>query len=806
MKSMKASVLRCALAFACGVASYSCSVTRHLPPDSYMLTKNKIETDRTVPRDERITAGEIDRYVRQNPSKKLLGTNLPAWLYNQADPNKENGWNNLLRRLGSEPVILDTVQTAASNRNIKLYMDSRGFYESTSRYEIEYKRNRKAVVTYSVRQGAPYRINSLSYDYQDKFLEQVIRQDSAATLIRPGDIFDLTLLNDERQRITAYLKDRGYYKFSVNNISYIADTLAGDHLVDLTMVIRQQLEGYTPEGEPIYGNNAVYRLGKIFVYPDYAATAAATDPAYLRGMDTTYYRGLYIIRSGKPKIKPQTLRRAIPIYSDYLYSAGDKQRTSSNLQRLDYFKNASVTFSEPEPEDDNYITYIGEGGEGEAPVQTLERALDCDIFCTPAMRQGYTLDFEATTSSAFYALRPTVSYLNRNLFRGAELLNISLSGGYEFNTDETAAKNSYEVGLTASVTFPRFLAPFPIDRAGKLYRPLTRIEVSTNLQRKSKYHRTITGANIGYSWNNGRNTTYTVRPIDFNLVDVSFIDTDFLCSIQNSYLRESYKSQYIAAISGSYLFNNPNTGKGNSITVRVNAETAGNLTDALAHWLSSPVSEQVNIDDCGTGGQTSPRYETFYKIFGIRYSQYFRVDASVSNTIPIGYRSAVAYRFFGGIGLPYGNSSTLPMDRMFYVGGSNSMRGWPVRALGPGNSSKGRNSGFKSQLGNLRLEANLEFRFPIWNALHGAVFFDVGNVWLAGIPGAASDEVFRFDSFYKELGFNTGFGLRYDLDLIVIRLDWGVRVHDPSLPAGQRWLKAFKWGNTALNFGIGYPF
>lgn len=260
-----------------------------------------------------------------------------------------------------------------------------------------------------------------------------------------------------------------------------------------------------------------------------------------------------------------------------------------------------MTFSEPEPEDDNYITYIGEGGEGEAPVQTLERALDCDIFCTPAMRQGYTLDFEATTSSAFYALRPTVSYLNRNLFRGAELLNISLSGGYEFNTDETAAKNSYEVGLTASVTFPRFLAPFPIDRAGKLYRPLTRIEVSTNLQRKSKYHRTITGANIGYSWNNGRNTTYTVRPIDFNLVDVSFIDTDFLCSIQNSYLRESYKSQYIAAISGSYLFNNPNTGKGNSITVRVNAETAGNLTDALAHWLSSPVSEQVNIDDCGTG-------------------------------------------------------------------------------------------------------------------------------------------------------------------------------------------------------------
>ncbi len=269
-----------------------------------------------------------------------------------------------MRRLGSEPVILDTVQTAASSRNIKLYMNSRGFYESTSRYEIAYKRNRKAVVTYSVRQGEPYRIHSLAYDYQDTFLEQVLRQDTASTLIRRGDIFDLTVLNEERQRIASYLKDRGYYRFSVNNISYIADTLAGDHLVDITMIIRQQLEGYTPDGEPIYDNNAVYRLGNIFVYPNYDATAAATDPDYLRSMDTTYYRGLYIVRSGKARIKPQTLRRAIPIYSDYLYSADDKQRTSSNLQRLNYFKNASVTFSEPESDNERYITYIGTTEDG----------------------------------------------------------------------------------------------------------------------------------------------------------------------------------------------------------------------------------------------------------------------------------------------------------------------------------------------------------------------------------------------------------------------------------------------------------
>lgn len=769
-----------------------------------MLTRNKIETDKSVPREERITAGEIDNYIRQTPSKKFLGTNLPVWIYEQADPDKNNGWNNMLRKLGSAPVILDTALTAVSSRNIKLYMDMRGFYDSRSWYDIKYKRSRKAVVTYSVKQGIPYRINSVSYDYQDKFLEQVVRQDTASTLVRKGDIFDLKALDQERQRITQYLKDRGYYNFSVNNINYIADTLAGDHLVDLIMVIKQHLAGYNEEGDPIYENNAVYHLDDIYVYPDYNATLAATDPDYLRSMDTTYYQGLYILHAGKLKIKPRTLRRAIPIYPDYLYSANDKQRTSSNLQRLDYFKNASVTFSEAPSSGDNYITYIGE--EDGRPVETLEKPLDCDIYCTPAMRQGYTIDFEATTSSAFYALRPTVSYLNRNLFRGAELLNISVSGGYEFNKDESAVKNSYEFGVSASITFPRFLAPFQIDRAGKLSRPLTRLELSTNVQRKSKYHRTITGANLGYTWGNGRRSTYTVRPIDFNLVDVGYIDPEFLCSIQNTYLRESYKSQYIAAISGSYLFNEPLTRRGNSITLRVNAETAGNLTDALAHWLSSPVTEQVNTDDCGASGVAQTRTETFYKVFNIRYSQYFRIDGSIANTVPLGFKTAIAYRFYGGIGLPYGNSSTLPMDRMFYVGGSNSMRGWPVRALGPGDSPKGRESGFKNQLGNLRLEANFEFRFPIWKALHGAVFFDVGNVWLAGIPGAAPDEVFRFDSFYKELGFDAGPGLRYDLGLVVIRLDWGLRLHDPSLPAGHRWIKSFKWSNTSLNFGIGYPF
>ena len=785
----------------CLLAVWSCSVTRNLPPDSYMLNANKIETDKSAPREERISAGDLDRYVRQSPSKKLLGTNFPTWLYSQANPLKHNGWNNLLRRLGSEPVLLDTAQARLSDQNILLYMHRRGFYDAASDFDIRY-RKRKATVTYVVRQGEPFRVRTFRYDFQDRSLEEPILSDTAQSLIRPGMIFDLDVLDNERKRIVADLKNRGYYAFSVNNLTYVADTLIGHHQVDLTMVVHRQLEGYDEEGEPLYADNAVYRIGNICVFPDYNATLAATDPDYLREMDTLEFRGLKIVNRGRLKVRPQTFRRAIPLYRGALYRTDNVQRTAANLQRMEYFNSTSLVYS-PVPPSAVADSVAGLSLQLSDTLRTVpQRQLDCNIYCTPAMLQGYTIDFEGTMSSAFYALRPTISYLNRNVFRGAELLNISLTGGYEYNTDDVLLKHAYEVGLSASVTFPRFLGFSQFDRRGRMFRPTTRVELSTNLQRKSKYDRNITGASFGYTWGNGRHSTYTVRPIDFNLVDVSYIDEAFLNSIQNSYLRESYKSQYIAAISGSYVYNLPETRRGHAITVRVNAETAGNLTDGLAHWLSSPVTETVT----SANGTQPPRTDTFYKVFNIRYSQYFRVDASFSSTIPLGVRTAIAYRFYGGIGLPYGNSSTLPMDRMFYVGGSNSMRGWPVRTLGPGTSTMGRETGFKDQLGNMRLEANLEFRFPIWNALRGAVFFDAGNIWMAGIPGAAEDEVFRFDRFYKQLGFNTGFGLRYDLDLVVIRLDWGMRLHDPSRPAGDRWIRTFRWSDTALNFGIGYPF
>ena len=283
-----------------------------------------------------------------------------------------------------------------------------------------------------------------------------------------------------------------------------------------------------------------------------------------------------------------------------------------------------------------------------------------------------------------------------------------------------------------------------------------------------------------------------VRPISFNWVDVSYINQDYFNSLQNQYLKYSFQSQLIVAVSGSYVLNKqypmaPN----NQTTVRANCELSGNLLNGLVHLFSRP-----------------PTDRNYYEFLGIRYSQYARADVSASHKIMFGKVTALAGRLYMGVAYAYGNSDAVPFDRLFYAGGSNSMRGWAPRTLGPGSTPTPTNVVYPTQLGDMKLEANVEFRFPIWSMFHGATFFDLGNIWYMGRDGVEypDSSVFHFKDFYKQLGFNTGIGIRLDIKFAILRLDWGIQLHNPNKPAGERWIHNFKWKNTSLNFGVGYPF
>ena len=790
---------RCLVVVALSLAGSACSVTRHIPEGGYFLQRVRIEDDKATPRRERIAASELEKYVRQTPNKRLLGTNFYVWLYEQADSARDNGWNNWKRRVGEAPVLFDLSLTERSVQNLKVYMDSKGFFSSRATCEVDtVSRRRRAKVTFRTFQGAPYRIDTVSYEFQDRSLSPLILSDTAGTLLHAGDVFDVSVLDAERERITARLREQGYYNFSVSNILFRADTLTGDNRVKLRMVVRQNLTGYDDRGRPRTEDNRVYRIDRINVFPDYDPAAFRTDTALLSRLDTIHYRGLNVVSEKRPALRPAVLRQAIPLYPGYLYDASQVNRTYSDLMALGYFRSAKISFEErPQGADSaDFVPFPAA-----SPTDTAARSsvregyLTCNILCTPTLRQSFKVDLEGSTTSSFYGLKATLGYQNRNIFRGAESFDVSVTAGYEFmKAPDARKKTAKEFGVTTSLLFPRFLVPWSASRFQNINPPKTKLEVSVNYQDRPFYRRTLSSASLSYLWSNKRYSSFALRPIDINVVDVSYLDAQFLEDTENEYLKKSYESQFIGGLNFSYTYNGQlkNLG-GNSTLIRFNFETAGNLIDGLEHLFSRPVS--------GTD---------YYHIFGLRYAQYFRTDLSVSRTVMLGDKVALAGRLYGGVGMAYGNSKgvTIPFDRLFYAGGSGGMRGWTPRTLGPGSVPKPSDTSYPTQLGDMKLEANLELRFPIWGIFHGATFFDLGNIWYVrqtdgSIPEAA---LFHFDTFYKQLGFNTGLGLRLDIKFVVLRLDWGIQLHNPNNPAGERWIHNFRWSNTARNFGVGYPF
>lgn len=784
------------LVWVAGLWLTSCNVTRKFQQDEYLIQRVKIETDKETPRDERITSDEFKRYLRQRANKKLFGLNLYVWIYNQANPEKENGWNNFKRRLGEAPMLLDMSQVERTNDNFKNYMDSRGFFASRSTFEVDtLRRPHRAYITFHTRQGRPYRISQLEYLFRDRSLEPLVLADTAASLIRVGEIFDIATLEAERERIATSLKQRGYYNFSVNNIEFLADTLKEPYRVGLKLVVKQQLSGYNERGEAMMEDNTIYTIDQINVFPQY--DPSESDSLRLERLDTIRYRGVNFIYEGKPLIRPKVMREMIPMREDRHYNVDRITRTYDKLMSVGYFRGARIAFLE-RPDHIDILDSVTVVRGGNLPDTTYVRRirngfLQCNILCTPALKQSFKVELEGSITSSFYGLKATVGYQNRNIFRGAEALDLAFTMGYEYMRAPDAKKrNATEFGISAGLSFPRFLLPFYTNNFRSLALPSTKVAVSVNFQDRPYYRRTLSNASWGYSWDHRRYSSFTLRPIDITIVNVAYLDSDFYNSLQNRYLQNSYRSQLISAMTFSYQYNNQrkNLG-GNATSLRINAEVAGNLLDGLEHLFSTPAAGK-----------------NYYELFGIRYSQYFRLDVNVSRKIMLGEKTAIAGRLFAGVGLAYGNAEALPMDRLFYAGGSNSMRGWTPRTLGPGTTPLPKDMLYPTQLGDMRLEANIEFRFPIWGIFHGATFLDAGNIWFMRKNDAeySPDAVFHFRDFYKGLGFNTGIGIRLDIKFAVLRLDWGIRLHSPNEPAGERWIHNFRWDNTALNFGVGYPF
>ncbi len=756
-----------------------CNATRYVPIGESLLSQNKVDIKELNIGD--IDRGELEDYIQQRPNRRLFGLGIYLAFYNMTDTSKHTGWHKFWsEKVGEAPVVLDSSAVEESKAMMAIYLESMGFLNATIKDSIEVSEDRKAKVTYTIDANTPFTIGSIKYTVNDDFIAPLIAEDSVNSLLKSGGRFERKTLEAERLRITEMLRDRGFWSFNQNFISYRADSTLGNSTVDLELILSQATVGQDESGRPILANHPIYRIKEITMNSNYDPTI--TNPTY----DSVSYRGINILYRDKVLILERFLVEQLGMSPGEVYDHMSIEQTYDNVRSLGF--TPQIIFS-PQPVDSSDIVHVTSLY---SDASTTQRELNCLVQCTPIVRQNFHVDFEATTTSTFFSLGLGLGYQNHNLFKGAEDFIISARGAYEFLWSRDS-RNSFEFGMSASLSVPRFWLPISTDAVRDFSYTATKMSLSFNTQRRPDYDRTIYSAVYGYGWTLKNGARFTVNPADINIVNVPWVDTTFLSEIVNPYLRNSYESQLIAGLSASYYYTTNSDTKMDGNTLRVSGDINGNLFYGLSSLFGSP-------------RHTSSAGDSYYNVFGLRYAQYARLMAEYSSRVNFGQRSQFAWRVLMGAGYAYGNSRVIPFERQYFAGGSNSMRGWQVRSLGPGSVLYDGGDSFPNQLGDFRIEANFEYRVNVTGGFNLGFFVDCGNIWMNGDGEDREDARFEFNDFYKELALNTGMGIRYDVGFFLLRLDWGVKLYNPNLVQSQRWFSQLKLDQTALHFAIGMPF
>lgn len=761
-----AATLAAATALLCLAAA--CSPTRHVPRGQMLLDHARIEVEGSG-----VTASELSNYLRQKPNGRTLGI-LPMRLhtYSLSGADSTKWYNRWLRRMGEPPVVYSQRLTDASSRQLTLALVNRGFMGAQVSADTTVRNGgRKIDVTYRVRPGIPHRVASLTRNAADPAIAEFLLADTVENLIYPGVNLDRDLLDNERARIVARLQRSGYYAFIKDNITFTADTVAGSHDVALTMDI---------------GGNAhkLYRIRRVIFQPDYRADMSPAEAAL---QDTVAFRDIYIIKTpdgSADYISPKMLWEYNSIVPGGLYNASQFNRTYEALGRMGIIRSTSVN--------------LMPAGNGE---------MDAIVRLSRNPLQGVSVELEGTNSEGDLGAGIGVTYRHRNIFHGSEQLTVKARGSYESLSGnlEGLINNHYtEAGLEVALALPKFCAPFLSRNYKRKMLATTEFSLTGNYQERPEYTRVIAGAGWRYKWNNRRNNNRRI----FDLIDVSYVflprsTINFLDEIANGnpLLRYSYEDHFIMRMGYSVFLTNkisanalmPGTRakeQRHIWTLRASTEIAGNLLYAISSLVGQHKSDGA------------------YKIFGTQYSQYAKAEADYMFTRRFSRRTSLAFRAGAGIAVPYGNSSMVPFEKRFYAGGANSVRGWGVRTLGPGRyDARNTVSNFINQCGDIRIDLNLECRVKLFWVLEGAAFIDAGNIWTIRNYKNQPGGLFRFDSFYKELAWAYGIGLRLDFTYFLLRFDLGMKAYNPAMNQ-QSWpLTHPDWHRDAtFHFSVGYPF
>ena len=751
----------------------SCSTTSNLPEGEVLYTGMKeIKYEDPGSGDDFITLQEeVEAALACAPNGALLGSSyyrsplqLKLWIYNKYANSTSKFGKWMARTFGHEPVLMSNVNADVRALVAKNVLRNNGYFNANvTPVTIEGKNPKKAKLSYSIRLGRQYMIDTLKYIGYPALQDSMIVNSLGSRRIGAGDAFSVAALDGERTRLSNMFRDNGYYYYRSGYSTFVADSVSNPGKVEVHLQP-------TPD-VPAEADKQWY-LGRLTVNMRKTATEKLTDSIHHR-MLTVYYNGK------RPPIRPRTLLRDIKLRPKQLYSQSKYTESINNVNGLGIFTLSDFTFT---PRDTT------------AACDTLDMELRC-IFDKPydaSLEANYSLKSSDRTGPGL-----VLGLTKRNAFRGGEKLSLNLKGSYEWQTGKHVSGpasriNSYEYGVDASIEYPRIETPFNLFQRRRFYSaPSTLFSISANVLNRAKYFRMLTAtAAVSYKFQTTAQSKHEFSPflLDYNYLQNTTAAFDSVMAV-NPAIGISMRNQFIPKLKYVYTYTSPTHYK-NPIVWELSLTEAGNIM-SLGYAIAGKGLNEKGKD-----------------LFGNPFAQFLKLHTTLKKTWLMGVKSQLVGRVQGGIIWSYGNSEAAPYSEQFYVGGANSIRAFTVRSIGPG-KYVAPNSVFSylDQTGDIKFEANLEYRFNLFGSLYGATFLDAGNIWLLRNNEARPEGQFKIGSLFKELATGTGVGIRYDLEFIVIRLDLGVALHVPyeTGKSGYYNIPKFKDG-LGLHFAIGYPF
>lgn len=755
------------------LVSYSCSNTKFLAEDETLYTYtwyaatgiDKVNL-KPLKMYEMYSAGNVKT---NSPSIILPRTELT--IYNYWDNGKDSGLVHFLHeKLGKPPVLLEDADPDFRVKVMEQRLTDMGHFDSDVSYDLKYhgKERKKVSAKYTVNFKSAYTYNELKYIPKSTHIDTIIQNALKKSLIQSGDDYWVDLLSKERDRLAGLLKNKGYYYFNSNLLLFHADTTVGEKQVDLAMVLK---------------DNAPERAFETFTIRDINMQIAPVNPAtssYL-AKDSVQVDGINYSSYGKT-YKPKRITAAVSLQKDSAYTLTDHMNTIRYLQGMGTFRSVELSFNQ---------------------VDSTKDELAANLTLTPLKPITTKLEMNfATKSNDFIGPAAIASIGHNNIFKGGEKLVLQLDGGFEWQRSSRRKEyelgfNSFEIGTQLKLSFPRFLLPFNVKNESKRYVPKTNFSLGFRTQKRVRYYSMdLSQIKYDYTWKTSPKREFKLEPlaIDYlHLTQTSDEFEEFL--VQYPQVALSFSEQFILGSTFSYTYTN-NAGKYKINQVQYNGliDVAGNVLNTAYTML----------------GEKGPGKPDPSKIWGVPFAQYAKLTNDLRYYHVFSKDKQIAARLVAGVGIPYGNASVLPYVKQYFAGGSQDIRAFYARTIGPGSYQAPNSSGtyFLDQSGEIKLMANIEYRFPITYRLNGAVFTDAGNVWLINDDPARPGGKFELNKFMDDIAIGSGFGLRVDITYFIIRLDAAVPIRKPYDVEDGRWIfnNTSFFGDFILSLAVGYPF